>query len=182
MKSVVILCAVFALLSGCVAGPDRAPNIRGKGIESQVYACAAGFGDEIATKLNAQYQEDVKKGDMGVEASRKTAATLITLLPENQRLDGYKEYVKCLQLDIKVPSKAAPLSTAEAMKLSVDMCSGKDIDISQFNTVRPQSIDDIKRVLGDDFSEKSFNKYRDCISDMFDKLMPNIYQAPGGQE
>ena len=81
-------------------------------VRKQVEACGAGFSTSISTKLLAQY--DIKKtelqgeADAGVSASSETATALLPLLPEADRLDGYKAYAKCLTEKINYPEGKAP--------------------------------------------------------------------------
>lgn len=168
MKQQILICIIFA--SGCMTGPDRVPNVREKGIGPTVYSCAAGFSDEVSSKLQAEYEENIKKGDVGVAASRKSAASIMTLLPENQRLEGYREYVKCLQIDIKVPTNTSKLSRPEAMKLAVDMCSGKNIDPAEYDASGTRSLDDLKRTLENDFTAETYDKYLECVSSTLNTL------------
>lgn len=108
-KTVLCVIAFSAIGVGCVepsvkADPDP--------VRKQVEACGAGFGAAVSTKLLAEY--DIKKSelsgkaDAGIEASTETSSAFLPLLPESDRLDGYKTYTTCLKDKINYPSGKEP--------------------------------------------------------------------------
>lgn len=96
LKNKVLVLIYVLALTGCASTVSITND---DPLKNRVFACGAGFSDEVSAKLSAEYSESVQQGKAGVEAKRSMAAAILSFLPEEDRYKGYDRYVRCLGLD-----------------------------------------------------------------------------------
>lgn len=115
LNFVALFTALF--INGCIG---LAPKSDSDPVRKQIEACGAGFGSNVSTKLVADY--DLKKKELegkanaGIEASVTTSTSIINLLPESARLEGYKAYTDCLKSKISYPAGSEPLNASSILE------------------------------------------------------------------
>lgn len=62
----------------------------------QVHGCGTSFGEQVAADLIVAYQYNLRAGDVGAVAARKTVASIKSMLPARDSLEGYRFYLTCL--------------------------------------------------------------------------------------
>jgi hypothetical protein len=194
MRQIIVYAGIVPLilsaLVACVVGPDRAPSIRDDDpFAKRVYGCAAGFGDEVAGKLVIEYEEAKKNGKAGIEAARKTAAAVLTLLPEADRLEGYKIYTTCISKNIEKPI----VSEKDTIEMAVAACTGgfevtseyetnalnlkSEIDLallSNSNIIENQSSYVLTQSLGgiENIDSETYKLYIECVQSYYKLIKP----------
>ena len=138
---------MLSVLSGCVTGADRAPSfLNDDPFARRVFACASGFGEQVAGLLVADYEKEKAKGTVSAQAARQTSTAVLRLLPEEDRLEGYKTYTACISKDIEKASSNSSLEDSETklIRNAIQLCTGR---LSKYEGRDGADIDKVKTIV-----------------------------------
>jgi hypothetical protein len=96
-----LFAAIFvSYIVGCQSSPKQdAPQvIKDDPLRDRVFACGQVFGvkEGASAQLVASYDKARNEGKVGIEAAREAGATLLSQVPESDRLKLYDSYVRCI--------------------------------------------------------------------------------------
>jgi len=85
------------LLSMVLSGCQMSPTIKDPLLADRVVACSAGFSDELAASLGAEYEKSKLQGEMSATFKDRARAVIFSRLPPQDRLKGYEDYIRCIE-------------------------------------------------------------------------------------
>lgn len=98
IKILNIIVWIYSLsLSGYLLNQIHNDEARYKYFQERVLACGAGFSEAAQASLHAAYRISAMDGKISAHGKEISQAVIFSQLPEQDRLKGYEDYIRCLE-------------------------------------------------------------------------------------